>query len=158
MQALLGDLTPHHVRYSKQARVHYWTELGESLRRWITDCSFLWVEGVRFLADKHWDNLPQGWSEVLLALPQKDVQALPAGYTRPDWPQDLQRFVKEGLELALPRTAIEGLAVPTLDAETNRKMTPKKIHEVTRLSSFTGSVIYLNKTDGVQETVPTTQH
>ncbi|KAI8503303.1 hypothetical protein Bbelb_191240 [Branchiostoma belcheri] len=89
----------------------------------------------RFFAEKVWEKIPEEWKKPLLALSTDDLNHLPGGCTKADWPTSLKAFVEDAASLALPRQQPHDLVAMEISKDLARGMTPKKEHEVSYLAS-----------------------
>lgn len=102
------------------------------------------AENVKFFIYNLWEKVPLEWKTILLNLSDQELQQLPSGYQKAEWPESLKTFLTNSLKLQLPRNLNifneirdeEG----TLGKEFLMKMGPKKVHEVNRLGRFVNLV------------------
>ncbi|XP_033725202.1 protein RRNAD1-like [Pecten maximus] len=95
---------------------------------------------IKFFLDRVWENIPREWCEVLLSLSIEDLNRLPYGDMRDEWPASLKEFIRTALTLSLPRSPRKGTIPLGIDPEMRRGMTPKKQHEVSLMSSVVHDV------------------
>ncbi|CAH1252241.1 RRNAD1 [Branchiostoma lanceolatum] len=89
----------------------------------------------RFFVEKVWEKLPKEWRKPLLSLSTDDLNHLPTGRVKDDWPTSLKDFVETAASLALPRQQSHDLVAMEINKDLARGMTPKKKHEVSYLAS-----------------------
>ncbi|XP_078579621.1 methyltransferase-like protein 25B [Branchiostoma floridae x Branchiostoma japonicum] len=89
----------------------------------------------RFFLERVWEKVPEEWRQPLLSLSTHDLNHLPSGHLKDDWPTTLKAFVKTAASLSLPRQQATDLVAMEINKDLARGMTPKKKHEVSYLAS-----------------------
>ncbi|XP_076324405.1 methyltransferase-like protein 25B isoform X1 [Tachypleus tridentatus] len=117
-------------------------------------------ETVRLLAEYSWvynfcvtkiftsnvlENIPYEWKAHLQDLRFEEMNKVPFGFIKSDWPQSLQSFVKTCLTMAEARFMTHRVNINpsvnvTIPPSIQRGMAPKKIHEVNQLAELLGII------------------
>ncbi|XP_066270916.1 methyltransferase-like protein 25B [Branchiostoma lanceolatum] len=132
LMASLGDFSCFSANYKDIGTGNYVERICRVLaeHEWIYNFQL-----TRFFVEKVWEKLPKEWREPLLSLSTDDLNHLPAGRVKDDWPTSLKDFVETAASLALPRQQSHDLVAMEINKDLARGMTPKKKHEVSYLAS-----------------------
>ena len=97
----------------------------------------------RFLRDRVCHRLPDEWKQTLISLTYSELNELPFGLVKEEWPASLKEFVSEAMSLLFQRTdarKLMGIRSVTLSGKIATGMNPKKLHEVERMVAFVGQL------------------
>lgn len=94
----------------------------------------------KFFIDKPWNHIPEEWKNVLTRFTTEELNSLPFGYSKEDWPESLKKFITTASEMALPRNISEENKCCSLDPQIKRGMNPKKQHEVSHMSALINDI------------------
>lgn len=77
---------------------------------------------------------------MLTRLTTEELNSLPFGYSKEDWPESLKKFITTASEMALPKKISEENKSCCLDPQIKRGMNPKKQHEVSHMSALINDI------------------
>ncbi|XP_064596483.1 methyltransferase-like protein 25B isoform X2 [Liolophura sinensis] len=122
------------------------TETGslESFPRteWFARCleflrDFSWIydyQVTEFFVEQPWRSIPDEWREFLLGLSLEELNVLPLGNIKDEWPDNFSTFVQTALEMSMPRGSYSVTPVE-IPCELKKGMNPKKQHEVSLMAA-----------------------
>ncbi|KAL5019616.1 hypothetical protein ScPMuIL_002508 [Solemya velum] len=111
----------------------------EHMLRFLVEYSWIYNFKVTdFISGQHWRSLPKEWVECLLALSVEELNELPFGFSKDEWPASLKTFVQQALTFGIGRTPAPrpGVEIPP---QLCQGMSPKKQHEVSRMADYVHS-------------------
>jgi hypothetical protein len=124
----------------RDKRVH---EYVLALTDFLTTHSWIYdFKLTRFFRDRVCHRLPDEWKQTLISLTSSELNELPFGFVKEEWPDSLKEFISEAMSLDLPeRTVTRKLTGKetksvTLSGKIATGMSPKKTHEVERMVAF----------------------
>ncbi|CAH1788871.1 unnamed protein product [Owenia fusiformis] len=88
-----------------------------------------------FFTLKVWDYIPTEWRNSLESLSNAELNQVPFGFIKENWPESLKNFITMATNCSSPRKQI-CLFNPAVVSNTMKKgMNPKKIHEVSNMAA-----------------------
>lgn len=94
----------------------------------------------KFFIEEPWKHIPEEWKDVLTRLTTDELNLLPFGYSKENWPKSLKEFISTASEMPLPRIISEEIQPCSLDPQIKRGMNPKKQHEVSHMSALINDI------------------